>query len=227
MATVAATIADGGQRPQPTFTLDAAPPAGGGTREQRGRRAHRAAPDDRRRARRHRHRRRDPRRDGRRQDGHRRTEEPRHLHRPRNRTRARRRIGRQRNRASESCQAAQSEASNTDAWFAAFAPALDPRIVVGVMLVKDGAGGATAAPVAREVLEAGCCTRREQLRRRARPRPFWEASFGIDDLQLQRPVVERDDLDLVEQQRALRWARRRRPSSGSGAGFWPGPGPPR
>jgi cell division protein FtsI/penicillin-binding protein 2 len=48
----------------------------------------------------------------------------------------------------------ESEASNTDAWFAAFAPALHPRIAVCVMLVKDGAGGATAAPVAREVLEA-------------------------------------------------------------------------
>jgi penicillin-binding protein A len=56
---------------------------------------------------------------------------------------------------SESCGAAQSEASNTDAWFAAFAPALQPRIVVGVLLVQDGAGGATAAPVARQVLEAG------------------------------------------------------------------------
>ena len=53
------------------------------------------------------------------------------------------------------CAGAASEASNTDAWFAAFAPALDPRIVVGVLMVKDGAGGATAAPVARQVLEAG------------------------------------------------------------------------
>jgi penicillin-binding protein A len=43
---------------------------------------------------------------------------------------------------------------NTDAWFAAFAPALAPRVVVGVLMVKDGAGGETAAPVAREVLEA-------------------------------------------------------------------------
>jgi cell division protein FtsI/penicillin-binding protein 2 len=50
---------------------------------------------------------------------------------------------------------ADSEASNTDAWFASFAPALHPRIVVGVLLVKDGAGGDTAAPVARQVLEAG------------------------------------------------------------------------
>jgi cell division protein FtsI/penicillin-binding protein 2 len=55
----------------------------------------------------------------------------------------------------ESCGSAQSEASNTDAWFATFAPALAPRIVVGVLLVQDGAGGATAAPVARQVLEAG------------------------------------------------------------------------
>jgi len=53
------------------------------------------------------------------------------------------------------CQGAGSEASNTDAWFAAFAPALHPRIAVAVLLVKDGAGGATAAPVARQVLEAG------------------------------------------------------------------------
>ncbi len=57
--------------------------------------------------------------------------------------------------AAGGCSNAASEASGTDAWFAAFAPALAPRIVVGVLLVKDGAGGATAAPVAREVLEAG------------------------------------------------------------------------
>jgi peptidoglycan glycosyltransferase len=57
--------------------------------------------------------------------------------------------------SSSSCAGTASEASNTDAWFAAFAPAQRPRIVVGVLLVKDGAGGATAAPVAREVIEAG------------------------------------------------------------------------
>jgi len=56
---------------------------------------------------------------------------------------------------SSGCVGADSEASNTDAWFAAFAPALKPRIAVAVLLVKDGAGGDTAAPVAREVLEAG------------------------------------------------------------------------
>ncbi len=54
----------------------------------------------------------------------------------------------------EGCGGKEGEAANTDAWFAAFAPALHPRIVVCVMLVKDGAGGATAAPVAREVIEA-------------------------------------------------------------------------
>jgi cell division protein FtsI/penicillin-binding protein 2 len=43
---------------------------------------------------------------------------------------------------------------NTDAWFAAFAPALTPRIAVGVLMVKDGAGGETAAPVAKTVMEA-------------------------------------------------------------------------
>jgi peptidoglycan glycosyltransferase len=56
---------------------------------------------------------------------------------------------------SSGCVGADSEASNTDAWFASFAPALHPRIVVAVLLVKDGAGGDTAAPVARQVLEAG------------------------------------------------------------------------
>jgi peptidoglycan glycosyltransferase len=65
--------------------------------------------------------------------------------------------GEPREAAKEGCQGggAESEAANTDAWFAAFAPALHPRIVVCVLLVKDGAGGATAAPAAREVLEAG------------------------------------------------------------------------
>ncbi len=55
----------------------------------------------------------------------------------------------------ERCQGSASEPSNTDAWFAAFAPAVHPRIAVCVLLVKDGAGGTTAAPIAREVLEAG------------------------------------------------------------------------
>jgi peptidoglycan glycosyltransferase len=53
-----------------------------------------------------------------------------------------------------SCAAEQNNPQNTDAWFAAFAPALHPKIAVGVLMVRDGAGGATAAPVARQVIEA-------------------------------------------------------------------------
>jgi cell division protein FtsI/penicillin-binding protein 2 len=44
--------------------------------------------------------------------------------------------------------------TNTDAWFTAYAPAGRPRIAVAVMLVRAGAGGATAAPAARVVLDA-------------------------------------------------------------------------
>ena len=48
-----------------------------------------------------------------------------------------------------------SDPSNTDAWFTAYAPVRKPKIAVGVMFVRAGAGGATAAPAARVVLEAG------------------------------------------------------------------------
>lgn len=44
--------------------------------------------------------------------------------------------------------------SNTDAWFTSYAPAKDPRVVVAVLLVRNGAGGTTAAPAARQVLTA-------------------------------------------------------------------------
>lgn len=54
---------------------------------------------------------------------------------------------------SESCSGSK-DPQNTDAWFAAFAPALTPRIAVGVLMVKDGSGGETAAPVAKQVIEA-------------------------------------------------------------------------
>jgi penicillin-binding protein A len=49
------------------------------------------------------------------------------------------------------------DTTDTDAWFAAYAPGGDghPRIAVGVLLVSAGAGGATAAPAARQVLLAG------------------------------------------------------------------------
>lgn len=45
--------------------------------------------------------------------------------------------------------------TDTDAWFAAYAPAGSPRVAVGVLLVGAGAGGDTAAPVAKQALLAG------------------------------------------------------------------------
>ena len=42
-----------------------------------------------------------------------------------------------------------------DAWFVAFAPAQRPKVSVGVLVVHGGAGGETAAPIARQVLQAG------------------------------------------------------------------------
>ncbi len=45
--------------------------------------------------------------------------------------------------------------TDTDAWFAAYAPAAEPRVAVGVLLVEAGTGGETAAPVAKQVLVAG------------------------------------------------------------------------
>ena len=42
-----------------------------------------------------------------------------------------------------------------DAWFVAFAPAQRPRVAVGVLVVHGGAGGDTAAPIAKQVLQAG------------------------------------------------------------------------
>ncbi len=50
----------------------------------------------------------------------------------------------------------ESDGTDTDAWFTAFAPAgrRAPRVAVGVLLVRAGTGGDTAAPVARQVLQA-------------------------------------------------------------------------
>jgi hypothetical protein len=49
---------------------------------------------------------------------------------------------------------------DTDAWFAAYAPTRRPRLAVGALFVKAGAGGAVAAPAARIVLEAGLSGKR-------------------------------------------------------------------
>jgi cell division protein FtsI/penicillin-binding protein 2 len=48
----------------------------------------------------------------------------------------------------------EDDTTDTDAWFVAFAPYTKPRIAVAVMLVGQGAGGDTAAPAARTVLQA-------------------------------------------------------------------------
>jgi penicillin-binding protein A len=55
-----------------------------------------------------------------------------------------------------------TDATDTDAWFAAFAPAggKRPRVAVGVLLVGSGAGGDAAAPAARDILAAGLAATR-------------------------------------------------------------------
>jgi peptidoglycan glycosyltransferase len=40
------------------------------------------------------------------------------------------------------------------AWFAAFAPAEDPKVVVAVLVENAGTGGSVAAPVAKAVISA-------------------------------------------------------------------------
>jgi peptidoglycan glycosyltransferase len=40
------------------------------------------------------------------------------------------------------------------AWFAAFAPADNPQVVVAVLVENAGTGGSVAAPIARQVIAA-------------------------------------------------------------------------
>ncbi len=49
---------------------------------------------------------------------------------------------------------AQVATKDNHAWFAAFAPADDPRYAVAVVVEQGGGGGAIAAPAAREILSA-------------------------------------------------------------------------
>ena len=134
-------------------------------------RAHGRAADARRRARRHRRRGGDPRRRGRRQDRHRRAAR-------------RRRAATPEPADARGVPAASrpSDPTDTDAWFAAFAPARQRRaIAVGVLLVGPGAGGDTAAPAARDVagrLKAatGALSR---ARRRGRPSRPCRARPGV------------------------------------------------
>ncbi len=48
----------------------------------------------------------------------------------------------------------QNEAKDTDAWFVAYAPVQDPKVVVCALFPNAGYGADTAAPPVREVLEA-------------------------------------------------------------------------
>jgi cell division protein FtsI/penicillin-binding protein 2 len=48
----------------------------------------------------------------------------------------------------------EADPTDTDAWFAAYAPAGHPRIAVAVLLIAQGAGGEVAAPAARQVIES-------------------------------------------------------------------------
>jgi penicillin-binding protein A len=47
----------------------------------------------------------------------------------------------------------EEDKTDTDAWFVSFAPASRPRVAVAVLLVGEGAGGESAAPAAKPVLE--------------------------------------------------------------------------
>jgi cell division protein FtsI/penicillin-binding protein 2 len=48
----------------------------------------------------------------------------------------------------------EEDKTDTDAWFVAFAPSQRPKVAVAVLLVGQGAGGETAAPAAKTVIEA-------------------------------------------------------------------------
>lgn len=47
-----------------------------------------------------------------------------------------------------------ADPSNTDAWFTSYAPAGDPEVVVAALFVRNGSGGAVAAPAVQTVLAA-------------------------------------------------------------------------
>jgi len=53
----------------------------------------------------------------------------------------------------------EEDITDTDAWFTAFAPLREPKVAVCVLLVGQGAGGATAAPAAQTVIQAALTSR--------------------------------------------------------------------
>jgi penicillin-binding protein 2 len=52
-----------------------------------------------------------------------------------------------------------SEKGKENGWFVGFAPAKDPEIVVGVLVLSGGNGGASAAPIAKEIFSGWQQTR--------------------------------------------------------------------
>jgi cell division protein FtsI/penicillin-binding protein 2 len=50
--------------------------------------------------------------------------------------------------------APEEDKTDTDAWFVGFAPYAKPKVAVAVLLVGQGAGGETAAPAAKTVIQA-------------------------------------------------------------------------
>ena len=64
----------------------------------------------------------------------------------------------------------EEDLTDTDAWFTAFAPLKEPEVAVCVLLVGQGAGGATAAPGAPRPVHRGRPVLRQPLRRRGRLR---------------------------------------------------------
>jgi len=47
-----------------------------------------------------------------------------------------------------------SEKGQDHAWFASFAPARDPEVVIVVLVERGGHGGSMAAPIARQIYNA-------------------------------------------------------------------------
>ncbi len=47
-----------------------------------------------------------------------------------------------------------SSKASTDSWFASFAPALQPKIALAVLMVRDGYGAESAAPATKQILES-------------------------------------------------------------------------
>ena len=87
-----------------------------------------------------------------------------------------------------------SDASDTNAWFAAYAPIRRPKLAVAVMLVGAGAGGATAAPAAR--------TRPRGRDLDVEVDHAVRLALGIHDPELERAVVERRGRHPEEQHAA-------------------------